>query len=130
VVFSAACKGQGGDNHVNEQDYDYWRVMFSRHDYIAVDCLRRQILDDKYIEPWYRYNTIVYASPDAFARRPAAARDALVPEGRSIPDLSPWIYRVRKRLVRALPVQVATRLARLKERAVLLTRNSRGSHIQ
>ena len=28
VLFSAAAKGQGGDHHINEQDYDYWRKKY------------------------------------------------------------------------------------------------------
>lgn len=126
VLFSAACKGQGGENHLNEQDYDYWRALFAHHGYIAVDFLRRRILTDNAIEPWYRYNTILYASSDAFAGLPAAVRDARVPEHQRIADLSPWFYRLRKRIVMLLPVPVATRVARVKERAVVLTRAPHG----
>ena len=40
IIFSAAPKGQGGDHHVNEQNYDYWRTLFARHGYKPVDYLR------------------------------------------------------------------------------------------
>ena len=39
VLFSAAPPGQGGENHLNEQSYDYWRALFLRHDYVPIDCL-------------------------------------------------------------------------------------------
>jgi hypothetical protein len=126
VLFSAACKGQGGENHLNEQDYDYWRARFARHGYVAIDFLRRRILTDREIEPWYRYNTILYASPGAFAELPAVVRAARVPEHERVADLSPWRYRLRKRVVKLLPFSVATRVARAKERAVVLVRACRG----
>lgn len=68
ILFSAAPKGQGGDNHLNEQSYDYWRALFARVGYVAIDCLRPKIIYNKEIEPWYRYNTLLYASPVALSR--------------------------------------------------------------
>ena len=66
VLFSAAPKGQGGDHHINEQSYDYWRALFAEHGYIAIDYLRPIILHDKRIEPWYRYNMLLFAYCFAF----------------------------------------------------------------
>ena len=49
VLFSAAPKGQGGDHHVNEQDYEFWRQQFARHGYVPFDFLRPLLLNDDQI---------------------------------------------------------------------------------
>ena len=118
ILFSAAPKGQGGDHHINEQDYQYWRDLFAVHGYMAVDYLRPLILDDGAIEPWYRYNTFLYATPARFAALPDAIRRCRVQDDEPLRDLSPLIYKMRKRLVSLLPVRVMTGLAKIKERHV------------
>ena len=123
VLFSAAPPGQGGDHHINEQPYTFWQQLFAEHDYVAVDCLRPDLLNNAEIEPWYRYNTILYAHTDALASIPADAR-AHVLDGEPVRDLSPSWYRLRKRLVSLLPIALATRIAKLKERRVA---NARGA---
>jgi SAM-dependent methyltransferase len=122
IFFSAAPKGQGGDHHVNEQNYDYWRKLFAQHGYIAIDYLRPLVLQDRSIEPWYRYNTLLYASSERFDTLPEAVKRSRVPDNQTIPDLSPGLYKLRKQLVRLLPVSVATWLAKIKERQVATIR--------
>jgi len=122
VLFSAAPKGQGGDNHINEQDYDYWRTLFAKHDYVAIDYLRPLILNEEAIEPWYRYNPILYASPTCFKTLPAAVRYSRVPDNENVRDLSPLVYKIRKGLVRFLPIPVMNKLAKIKERQVARAR--------
>lgn len=117
IVFSAAPPGQGGHEHVNERSYDYWRGLFFRRGYLALDCLRPRILADPGIDRWYRYNTLLYVSRDAMARLSEALQASLIPESRSVPDLSPLSYRIRKQLLRRVPVPVMTAFARMKERA-------------
>ena len=115
VLFSAAARGQGGDSHVNEQDYEFWRGHFARHGYVAVDYLRPLILDRSEIEPWYRYNPFLYVAHPQLDALPDALRKCLVPENEALRDRSPGIYKLRKALVRLLPVAVATRIAKIKE---------------
>ncbi|RXG99137.1 class I SAM-dependent methyltransferase [Bradyrhizobium sp. C-145] len=64
VLFSAAVKGQGGRNHLNEQWPSYWAERFSGHGYSAFDCVRPQIYDDSRIRPWYRQNLLVFCRGD------------------------------------------------------------------
>lgn len=64
VLFSAAVKGQGGRNHLNEQWPSYWAKRFSGHGYSAFDCIRPQIFDDSRIRPWYRQNLLVFCRGD------------------------------------------------------------------
>lgn len=127
VLFSAAPRGQGGDHHVNEQSYDYWRRHFARHDYVPVDLLRPEVIANRQIEPWYRYNSILYVARSAIGRLPASARTRIVADGRSIADVSPLPYRMRKLLVGMLPVSTMTTLAKLKERSIARKLNSRST---
>ncbi len=62
VLFSAAVPHQGGEHHVNEQLPEYWREKFARRGYSAFDWLRPRIRDNAGIEPWYRFNTVIYAN--------------------------------------------------------------------
>jgi SAM-dependent methyltransferase len=117
IVFSAAPPGQGGHEHVNERSYDYWRALFYSRGYLLFDYLRPLILADATIDPWYRYNTLLYVSRDAVARLSEAVQASRIAEGRRVPDLSPLSYRIRKQLVRRMPVALMTALARMKERA-------------
>lgn len=119
ILFSAAPKGQGGDNHVNEQDYEYWRAHFSSHGYVAIDFLRQHLIGDHDIAPWYRFNTLLYASSAIVPQLSVTLRDHLVPANESVSDLSPLHYRLRKRVIRALPIWLATRLAKAKERTTV-----------
>jgi len=56
VIFSAACPGQPGQQHVNCQWPDYWQALFNKHGFVCDDSIRWLIWRDKQIEPWYRQN--------------------------------------------------------------------------
>lgn len=118
VLFSAAPPGQGGHAHINEQDYDYWRRLFARHGYVGFDYLRPLIRHEQRVEPWYRYNPILYVASGRVARLPEEIRRCRLAEGEPIKDLSPGWYRARKRLVRLLPPRLMTWIASCKERFV------------
>jgi len=111
VLFSAAPPGQGGEHHVNERPLEYWRTLFRRHGFIAVDALRPRLAGDRRVEPWYRYNTlllmhesrVVDLQPDLSAR--------LVPDGSDIPNYAPWGVRIQHAVLRWMPEPVVTRVA-------------------
>jgi SAM-dependent methyltransferase len=124
ILFSAAPKGQGGDDHVNEQNYDYWRRLFSYHGYRPIDYIRPLIADNKKVEPWYRYNIFLYSSPDYMNMLPEHLQDRIVAEGEKLRDISPPIYKLRKILVGFLPVYVMTLAAKIKEKIVVRKRLS------
>lgn len=125
VLFSAAPKGQGGDHHVNEQSYDYWRDLFSKHDYVAIDFPRRKMVSMSDVEPWYRYNIMLYVAKSRMATLPPEFEAFLIADSHGIEDISPLPYKLRKMLVRMLPVPVMTQLAKLKERVVAGRRRAR-----
>lgn len=114
VLFSAAAPGQGGEWHVNEQPYSYWRALFEERNYVLLDLIRSQ-LANRDVEPWYKYNSFVYVHRDRLAELPMEVRRTQISGTEPIPDVSPLAYRVRKTVVRALPVAAATQLAVLKK---------------
>ena len=114
VLFSAAPPGQGGEFHVNEQEYDYWRVKFDAYGFQAYDYLRPLIAENKSVSFWYRFNILLYVRDDTAAALPQVIRATHIPHGRQIADVSPAWFRARKLAIRALPYSVQQRLAHLK----------------
>jgi len=115
VLFSAAAPGQGGEHHVNEQPYEYWHRLFAAHGFELLDFVRPQIVSDRSVEPWYRYNTLVFVQGHLLPELSAAARGSLVPLGQKVLDVSPALYRLRKRLIGCLPVWASTAIAVVKK---------------
>ncbi|MEJ2691615.1 MAG: hypothetical protein P8166_00860, partial [Candidatus Thiodiazotropha sp.] len=116
VLFSAAPKGQGGDHHINEQDYDYWRRIFADRDFVPVDFIRPAVKSNTEIEPWYRYNSILYVRSSELDKLSENIRNFLIKEG-GIDDISPLPYKLRKLILSRLPISLLTRMAKLKERS-------------
>ncbi|MEH6628005.1 MAG: class I SAM-dependent methyltransferase [Motiliproteus sp.] len=116
VLFSAAPKGQGGEHHINEQSYQYWRQLFARRGYIAIDYLRPAIADNDKIEPWYRYNSFLYATPERIATLPNEIQSKVIDAPMPLTDVSPWFYQLRKALIATMPIPLMSLLARLKIR--------------
>lgn len=129
VLFSAAPRGQGGDHHINEQDYDFWRRLFHECGYLALDYLRPLVKSELQIEPWYRYNTLLYVARHRLESLPAALANTRLDDARPVPDVSPRLYQFRKRLISILPVPIMTALAKVKERVVSsMRRNATGTN--
>jgi putative flippase GtrA len=111
VLFSAAPPGQGGERHVNERPLEFWRELFSKHGYTAFDCLRPLVNSDDQIEPWYRYNTILYVHSSAIDALPEAVKATAVAPDAVLADLSPPAWRMRRAIVRLLPRPVVDWIA-------------------
>ena len=116
VFFSAAPPGQGGEHHINERSYEFWRALFADQNYVAIDCLRPAILNQTAIPFWYRYNAIVYAKADAIGRLSDAALAGRLTGNAKIPDVAPLGFRVRKTVLRTLPPRLIDVLARINTR--------------
>jgi Methyltransferase domain len=114
VMFSAAVPGQGGEHHINEQPLEYWRELFFSRGYVAIDCIRPQVVDDRRIQYWYRYNTVLYAEERHFENLPDRLRAFRVPEHQRLRDYWPFPDRVRHALIRQLPRGTVDFLARRK----------------
>ncbi len=124
ILFSAAPPGQGGTGHVNEQPYDYWRRQFAARGYACFDWVRPQVCARTEIEPWYRFNTLLYVSGAARSELPPALLRTRIPEASPVPDLAPRWFRARRELVRRLPNPVVEWLSRIRmwTRAKAVTR--------
>lgn len=118
VLFSAAPVGQGGDFHINEQPYDYWRRLFANHGYVAFDCIRPVIQGVREIEPWYRYNIFLYVAGSVVKELPLEFRKSEAVQTEPLRDLSPWPYKARKFAISKLPVSAVTVIAKIKERII------------
>ncbi|MBR3497942.1 MAG: class I SAM-dependent methyltransferase [Selenomonadaceae bacterium] len=70
ILFSAAIPAQGGTNHVNEQWQSYWAQKFLRLNYVAVDCIRPEIWDNKNIWAHYCQNILIYVKGSELYRYP------------------------------------------------------------
>ncbi|MDP3822967.1 MAG: methyltransferase domain-containing protein [Burkholderiales bacterium] len=119
VLFSAAPPGQGGENHINERPYDYWRDRFQARGYALYDFLRPHLRYRRSVEHWYRYNMLLFAREDAAAGlSPAVAATRVDPQD-PVADLAPLSWRLRRRALATLPPGVVTRMASVKHRFVL-----------
>ena len=114
VLFSAAIPGQGGEHHVNEQPWEYWRAKFAARGFQLYDFLRPRICNDATIYFWYRFNTFIYAHSGAAL--PAAVRTCHVPTGTPIQNILPGWLKLRFATVRRLPAPAVDLIARLKYR--------------
>jgi len=115
VLFSAATPGQGGENHINERHYEYWRALFKQQGFVMYDPVRLAIKGNSCVKSWYRYNTFLYVGEQCSPETRAALQQFLVPPGQPPLDISPLTYRMRKQLVRVLPQSVSTALAVVKK---------------
>jgi cyclopropane fatty-acyl-phospholipid synthase-like methyltransferase len=111
VLFSAATPGQGGENHINERPLSAWQDLFQAKGYEAYDIIRPIFRADKSVEPWYRFNTILYASERISSSLPAAIASAKVESGRlnQIGDIG---WHARRSILRLLPSATVTLLSR------------------
>ena len=126
VLFSAAQPGQGGTRHVNEQPLEYWRDIFGARGYHAHDCIRPLCHADVRIEPWYRYDTILYASSAGQKRLPLSYRETAVPDHAAFKDFASFQWHLRCAIFRRLPVRVVDQIAILNAMARLLKHNILG----
>jgi SAM-dependent methyltransferase len=124
VLFSAAVPGQGGEMHVNEQPYDYWRGKFAAHGFRLFDWLRPRLSGLADVEPWYRYNAFVFAHDRVFGELPRELQETEVSSGQPLPDLAPLTWRLRNRVLRLLPQEAVHRLAGLKHKLILMRRQA------
>lgn len=116
LLFSAAVPGQGGEHHVNEQPWEYWRAKFAARGYEVFDFIRPWVRDDQSIYFCYRYNSFVFAHRSRMASLPAAIRATHVPAGTELRnDLPSWL-RFRFAAMRHLPQPVIDSIARAKYR--------------
>ena len=119
VLFSAAVPGQGGENHINERSYEFWRDLFAARGYRLFDFIRPRIVGTAECEPWYRFNILFFAHDSVIEALPEFIRASRVEDDAAIRDFSPLAYRMQKMLLRQLPASAVSRLAVWKHQRVL-----------
>lgn len=119
VLFSAAIPGQGGEFHINEQPLEYWAALFKEFAYRAFDYPRVVVRDERQVEPWYRYNTVLYANATGMSRLAAGVMQYAVPDDTRFAKRANLIWRARCVVLRALPPQLILLLAHWKHEIVV-----------
>jgi Methyltransferase domain len=127
VMFSAAVPSQGGEHHVNEQPLEYWREKFREREYIAIDCVRPEVVQNARIQHWYRYNIVLYAEKRHFEQMPGRVRAFRVPDNQSLRDFWPLPDRIRHAVIRQLPSGAVDYLSRRRVRLETRKANSAAS---
>ena len=125
ILFSAAIPGQGGENHINEQPYEFWRALFAERGYAPYDFLRPMLRDNPSVESWYRHNMMLYVAEEFRLRLPSSVAAARIPENKPIADISSIPYKIRTRILAALSVSQLTQLAILKHKWINLLRSGK-----
>jgi len=123
ILFSAAVPGQGGEFHVNEQPYTYWRDKFAAHGFRTFDWLRPRIRRVAAIETWYRYNTLLFARDAAISRASPELLETEIPHDQPIAMRASLFWRVRNRILAQLPQPLVHQLAIVKHKLVLKQRS-------
>jgi hypothetical protein len=127
VMFSAAQPGQGGEMHINERTPSYWAGLFAGQGYAAFDCLRPQVRDDKSIDPWYRFNTVLYANEAGQARLQSAVGVTRVTDLTDLDHAGDLVWKVRTTVLRPLPINVVSALSRMRYSLVTAGEAARAS---
>jgi SAM-dependent methyltransferase len=110
VVFSAAIPFQGGENHLNEQWPEYWEELFAKRGYVAIDCLRWRLWNEKSVHYWYRQNMLVYANEEMLDRYPRLAEERRTAVPGAVPLVHPSLYIPGAAFLRHMGLIDATRL--------------------
>ena len=119
VYFSSAVVGQGGENHVNERPLEAWRSDFSEHGYICFDAIRPLIEKIHSIEPWYRYNGLIYARNDIVDDLPAIIRENRVLSDQLLVEGGSPTWMLRRAILGTLPRTWVSALSKARYRMKL-----------
>ena len=122
ILFSAAPPGQGGEFHVNEQEYGYWRDKFLEHRYLLIDFIRQQLVNESEVEPWYRYNILLFVKAEKVAELPQNLQTYLVEDRERVADYAPISWRFRRSVLRLLPQFLISWIATAKHFVIINTR--------
>lgn len=133
VLFSAAVVGQGGEFHINERPLSFWQGLFAERGYQAIDCVRPMLRDASSVEPWYRFNTVLYVNE---AGKQGLTDDVLrhaAPHNQKLADGGNVMWKLRRSAVSHLPQHTVTRIAQARAwliaaRAARTTKKARPFH--
>jgi hypothetical protein len=119
VLFSAAQPGQGGERHINERWPSYWAKLFSENGFAAFDCIRPLLAGNRTVDPWYRFNMLIYANQTGEARLRANARESRVKRLSDLDNSGDLLWNLKRMLLRPLPEPAVTVLSRIRYRVAV-----------
>lgn len=119
ILFSAAPPGQGGEFHVNEQEYSYWHQKFIRHNYHLIDFVRLQVLKRSDVEPWYRYNTMFFVHASKLQDLSVSLHAFLKAPSETVRDYAPLAWKLRRAILSRLPNVIVSKMAVIKHSIIL-----------
>jgi len=61
LIFSAAIPNQGGQNHINEKEPEYWINKFKQNGFNVYDVLRPIFWKNPNVDSWYKQNILVFS---------------------------------------------------------------------
>jgi len=125
VLFSAAVPGQGGEFHINEKPLSFWQDLFAKQGYTPFDCVRPQLKNAVGVEPWYRYNTVLYANANGQKGLPPEVLASEIRNGTNVPLAGSLGWRIRLGVVSLMPRAMVTKIAQV--RAAVLARKAQQS---
>lgn len=122
VLFSAAVPGQGGEFHVNEQPLSYWVEKFKHHGYVCFDYIRPQISNEKSIEPWYRYNSLLFVKSEKANDLPEEIKLTQVTDTYNYNKFVSQLWIIRNGILKVLPAEIINIIAKLKHYTIALSK--------
>lgn len=116
ILFSAAVPGQGGTRHINERPIQFWRSLFALHGYRSYDFVRPLTRTNAEVEPWYRYNSILYANEKGAQRISEAVRRTEIPAESPVPEMASPAWWIRRELLKHMPCALVDKFAMINAR--------------
>lgn len=122
ILFSAAVPGQGGEYHVNEQPLNYWVEKFESLDFKCFDYIRPQIILESQIEPWYRFNTLLFVHKDMVGSLPIEILIAEVDALYNFNNIVDRKWLIRNKILNSLPYFFINFIAKWKHYLIVMNK--------
>src|SRR5262249_10511247 len=97
----------------------YWARFFAAHCYDAFDCIRPLFVSNETIDPWYRFNTLLYANAAGAARLSENAKRHHVDQLADLDRGGDFLWHLRRTLLRSFLEPAVTLLSRLRYRLLV-----------
>ncbi len=124
VMFSGATPGQGGTQHINEQNQSYWLSEMMKRGFLPFDNIRPQLHRNKHIPGYYKNNIFFYVNSKFLHEKEIIEliRKTIVQESYSFKDSRSFITKLVAQLTRLLPEDIVSQLAKYKSKIIILAK--------
>ena len=114
ILFSAATPGQGGQGHINEQPYSYWREKFRSKGFLMFDPLRSELIQDPRVQTMHKYNIFLFIAAARVPQLSTVISNSLIPEYLDPSDLRSIARRLMSLVLSQLSTLEVTIISRLR----------------